>query len=57
VPFAAGRRKITPAGLSSVPCHGENSMTNVVLRSLRGLAASAALAVAATSPNVYAQAA
>ena len=32
-------------------------MTNVFLRSLRGLAASAALAVAATSPNVHAQAA
>jgi ABC-type branched-subunit amino acid transport system substrate-binding protein len=32
-------------------------MKNVFLRSLRGLAASAALAVAATSPNVYAQAA
>jgi len=32
-------------------------MKNVFLRSLRGLAASAALAVAAISPNVYAQAA
>ena len=32
-------------------------MTNAFLRSLRGLAASAALAVAATSPNVHAQAA